>query len=220
MKKLIFVAVVSILAGCAGKQQRTFMSDPMFENIQLDSVTNIWSHRVTHKLPKGWKPVYSKQSGPIFIQEFVHRKETKENWNGMFTVTGMKGLAAQRDAKNVAFAYTQALKRLCADDSIFIDLGEKKVGDYPGYQLITGCAKSPDNLPIGLKKGNSELIYTHVVTGGQDMYVFQKSLRGGAFNKNTPPVNKENVNAFLDGLFPLSLCHRNSVNENNCQTLN
>jgi len=220
MKAIILVAALAVLAGCAGKQQKSFMSDPKFDNIQLNSVTNIWSHRVTHKLPKGWRPVYSNQNGPIFIQEFVHRKETKDNWTGMFSVTGMKGLAKQRSAKNVAFAYTRALKTLCRDDGIFVDLGEKNVGDYPGYELITGCAKSPKNLPIGLKKGKSELFYTHVVKGDQDIYVFQKSLRGDAFNKGVPPVNKENLNAFLEGVFPLSLCRRNSSNADNCQVLN
>lgn len=137
--------------------------------------------------------------------EFIPENEDIKNWNNLFSIQGFQNLAAKADAKIMIGLAGVQQKEICGENFVFEPIHEQHISGYEAHGAIIGCSSIPKDLPIGLKKGMSEIGYYIAIRGKKDNYLFHKNIRGNAFDKDNPPLTKENAKDFINDFMPIEL---------------
>jgi hypothetical protein len=211
MKKLSIAFALIFLAACGASKPSIKPSEASMD--RLTSATKIWGHHVIHELPVNWKVIDSSQKGNMFTQLYLPANKTGANWDRNFQITGVKfnvsdNVDLRKNAlKGIIQSQMYMVGSQCRKNKISLDLGEKDLGmEVVGYHAILGCKNTEKDLPrMGLKKGMSEVAYLYGISTGQDLYLFQSSLRGDGLHLNDVKI-KERIRESVQDFFPMSLC--------------
>jgi len=169
----------------------------------------VYSQAVVVQVPAGWAPANEKTRGSSYIFEAIPREESLDDWTGMLTVQGFKGLAHNPKAtpKAVAHALGRRIRKICPDSVVFEPLGSTEVDSFEAYRAVIGCGSISKPLN-GARPGQGEIAYTLVIRGRDDLYLIQRAQRGYGFDDANPPISEHNVSEIDASLQPIKLCDR------------
>ena len=177
---------------------------------KITSSTPIFSQKIEHNLPAGWKPVHENTSAIDYILEFVPNGETVEKWNTMFTIQGSKGTANKLSPKDFLTLAANMHVNICGNKTVFELLEKQTISGFDAQSAVIGCGSIPKDHPSGMKKGMGEIAYYIAVKGTDDYYLFHKSMRGKEYDPKNPPLTKKNAEEFIADFMPLRLCKKES----------
>lgn len=177
----------------------------------------IFSQVLILTLPKGWRPDFQSVKPLSYLAEFVPAGQSVQAWKEMITVQGARGLANNPGADPKAFldGISARMRRVCGDDAVTQDLGDTRVDAYEAHAAIMGCARAPQALASGLAKGQGEVAYFVAIKGENELYIIQRAVRGGAFDRSKPPISAGTVDQIWAPLQPVKLC-RSSESRSDC----
>jgi hypothetical protein len=133
-------------------------------------ISPIFSQLVMLSFPKGFKTVFEHTNGKQYTREAVLEGETVDQWTQMITVTGAKGLAANRNLTAQSFVerIASGFKGACPDTYSAEAVGAMKFSGRDAFVILAGCgsigwaARNTVNCPAHLHKGLHRLLYDSV----------------------------------------------------------
>jgi hypothetical protein len=153
-------------------------------------------------LPKGFETVFENTNGNRYTREAVLKGETVDRWTQMITVTGAKGLAANRKLSPQSFAEQIAtgFKGACPDTFSTAAVGDLKIGGRDAFVAWASCGAVDADEP---KHSESALLIA--LKGTVDYYTIQWAERDPA---SSQPIafNEEKWIDRLYKLSPIRLC--------------
>ena len=80
------------------------------------------------------------------------------------------------------------------------------IDGYQTARMLTTCLEASNNTPTGLKKGQSEVIYTMITIAKNDVYILKKMLRSKKIDAKKLPFTKLNAELMIMDFLPISIC--------------
>jgi hypothetical protein len=191
-----------------GKPAEKAPTDEFFDLPQPTTATiPIFNQVIAFTLPAHWKPVHQNATKASYIAEFVPREESAQAWKEMITVQGFRDLAQQPRASPINFLarISAGMEKVCGADTVTQALGAVTVDSYEAQAAIIGCASLP-RAASGARAGQGEIAYYLAIKGTHELYVIQRAVRGGAFDKRKAPITEANAARILETLQPVKIC--------------
>lgn len=136
-------------------------------------VAPIWSRIVVWAVPDDFASAFASTRGGSYLQEFVPRGQSVQDWREMITVTGTRGLAeGRRDAARdlagiLAHGYQEACPRNFSATAIPAPGVDGASEVFAGH---LSCAELPGT-------GYGEAMVFIVARAGPDVFTFQWAMR-------------------------------------------
>jgi hypothetical protein len=168
----------------------------------LTQISPIFSQLVTFSVPREFKTVFENTNGSRYIRESVLEGETVDEWSQMITVTGLKGLAADRSVTAQLFA-TQigfGFKHACPETFSEKVLGAAKVSGQDAFLAVVACGTVLTSL---MKHSESALLI--VIKGSADYNTVQWAERGPA-SAQPIAIDTDKWTGRLSALSPIKVC--------------
>ena len=164
-------------------------------------VTQVLGHTLLFTLPGGWKPAFKREQADRILMEFLPQDQTLQGWRELVTVQAYRSIVQGPQVTPASFlaASGAEISKSCGSQAVVQPLGPTRVGANEAFTAIMGCA----NL-----EGRGELAYYLAIRMKDDMVVMQKAMRSTPFNRDNPPLNTANAQAFFGALQPITLCDR------------
>lgn len=208
MYKIVIISFF-VFWSCYATAKEFKQIDSIPENItSARAVIPIYSQKMVFQLPTTWKLAFQDNTPTSYTIEFIPQNESIERWNNLLSIQGFKELSHKTSAEMFLDDLASRFKSTCGKKLIYEKLGASKVDGYKSYAAILGCSEVPASHQTGIKKGQSEIGYYLSIQGKKDLYLIQKSVRGDKFNTSKPPLNKENVQYFIETITPVELCKK------------
>lgn len=170
-------------------------------------IVKIFSQKVKFQITDDWKVAHHKVTDVDYLLDFVLKSESKDNFTNMFAVIGLKNMALlDLPMDSYAEVFFKPYKQGCEKNFIVENLGETTTSGFKTGRYLTTCLKASKNTNTGLKKGQSEVIYTTFVKGKNDIYLIKRMLRAGPIKQEAKYWNMHNAELFMLDFSPLSLC--------------
>ncbi len=148
-------------------------------NITEKSLSNVFSQQVFYNIPSDFSnQLLSERSNDTnYIHERGLRGETVQNWSQVITVTGIKGLAANKDVTPMILI-----------GSIVLDFQKICPSSFTGTKFLDGTMGNGTPvaaavLSCGTAKDKSETTLITAIKGSNDYYTVQWAERGKASKK-------------------------------------
>jgi hypothetical protein len=165
-------------------------------------ISPIFSQLVMLSFPKGFKTVFENTNGKQYTREAVLEGETVDQWTQMITVTGAKGLAANRNLTAQSFVerIASGFKGACPDTFSAEAVGAMKFSGRDAFVILAGCGSAGSAGPE-----HSESALLIAIKGAADYYTIQWAERGPASNRPTA-FDDAKWTARFKALNPIKIC--------------
>jgi len=158
--------------------------------------------------PRGFVSVFDSVKTGFFIQEFVPKGQTTENWTEMVTVTGERNRAVQGNLSpaDVSDGKAGAFQRSCPDSFAGTRFNDVPLGPYPADVIVLSCGnvlRAETGKPPTRAYSESALII--VIQGERDYYTVQWAERG---KPSRTPLRIDNTlwSDRIQKMIPIKLC--------------
>jgi hypothetical protein len=170
-------------------------------------VNTIFNKLVIFEIPAGWRPGQQNANQTQHVIEFIPQHQTLKTWKEMITMQTFRDMAQNPKITPAAMLSVLAtgIKKVCGDEFVAQALGDKKIDSLDAYAAIIGCGRLP-NAVASANEGQSEIGLYVAIKGDRDVYVFQRAIRGNAFDKTKPPISATNIDDSFLLLHSLKLC--------------
>jgi len=200
-------------ASAAGSAEDKNSIPPLSEakSATTNVVTTIFDQIVMFSVPNGWKPAQQSANQAQYIIEFIPQDQTRQTWSEMITMQAFRGLAQNPRVTPRALLSVLAdgIQKACGDQFLAQFLGDRKVDSFEAHAAVIGCGRLPSAV-AGAKAGQSEIGLYVAIRGNNDAYVFQRAIRGAAFDKISPPISAANADESFLPLKDVKICVRSS----------
>lgn len=140
---------------------------------QTRQVAPIWSQIVVWAVPDGFASAFTSTRGGSYLQEFVPRGQSVQDWQEMITVTGTRGFAEGRGdaARDLAGILARGYQEACPRDFSATAIPAPAVdGAAEVFAGHLSCAELPG-------AGYGEAMVFIVARAGPDVFTFQWARR-------------------------------------------
>ena len=148
-------------------------------NVTEKSLSNVFSQQVFYNIPSNFNNqlLSERANDTNYIHERGLRGETAQNWSQVITVTGIKGLAANKDVTPMILIGTIVLnfQKICPTSFAGTKFMESTSGNGPPVAAAV--------LSCGTAKDKSETTLVTAIKGSNDYYTVQWAERGKASKK-------------------------------------
>jgi len=190
------------------KQTKKSVSIPIFTQI------------IVLTLPPDWsiKPVHENVTQQHYIVEYLPKGQTLTNWHEMITLQGFKNLASapQMSPKVLLSMLGNQIRKVCSDSFVVKYISSKNVDSYNAMSAVIGCGEVPNNHPSGIKKGQGEFGYYVAIKGNNEMYLVNRSWRGGAYSIETMPIDQDDLSTWISNFKTIKVCEKNNKIATEC----
>lgn len=166
---------------------------------RLHMALTLFDHVMIFSLPHNWKPLGSKSKEGYLKYEYAPLLADEGQ---TLSIEGFENYHQYYSAQNLLDSYVQNANQRCAGVSLFEAMSPKVLNGYSAVQAIYGCAT--ENRQASKK---SEMAYVLVVEVDKHLYLLNKRVRTAPFNMTDAPLTVETLDAFLEPLTPLLVCH-------------
>ena len=148
-------------------------------NVTEKSLSNVFSQQVFYNIPSNFNNqlLSERANDTNYIHERGLRGETAQNWSQVITVTGIKGLAANKDVTPMILIGTIVLdfQKICPTSFAGTKFLDGTIGNgTPVAAAVLSC---------GTAKDKSETTLVTAIKGSNDYYTVQWAERGKASKK-------------------------------------
>lgn len=172
------------------------------QGAKVITVTQIFSQILANVLPEGFEPVIENLKEGFYIQEFVLKGETQNQWTQKITITGSKGLSLNPKVTPEKFVnfVASGIKGVCPQTFSANSFGAGKIDGHDAFGMLTGCGEVP------ISQGKvSEINLIFSIKGEADYYSIQWAERG--FPSSSQIVlDVKSWNQRISKLKPIKLC--------------
>ncbi len=182
VKKIILASLFVTSPFCsvayAGDKEPTpVLSELRDQGKSISSITPIFSQLLMFSVPKGFTPVFEKNQGIQYVQEYVLEGQSTKLWSQMLSISGAKNLANLPNISPQKFidGMANGFKHDCPDSFNSVTLGTMKIDGFDAYASILSCGIA---MPAAFPYSESALIVA--VQGAKDYYTIQWAERGAA----------------------------------------
>lgn len=170
--------------------------------------TPLFTQFLVHRIPPDM--VYAYQDGFVgkdgvggsYIEEFVPKGQTLDNWQEMLTVRAEEGMALNPNitAEKYAALLVDTYRKSCPKTFNGADAGTTSFNGYDAKIVLAGCGQS-----AGPSAGYSEVNMFVVIRAAREMMLVQWGVREPA-KAQKPELEPEFWKARLDTLMPIYVC--------------
>lgn len=141
----------------------------------------VFSQILLMPYPRGFNSVFDSLKSGFFIQEFVPKGQTTDNWTEMFTITGQRNRAVQGNLSpaDISNAKAGGFESSCPDTFAGTRFRDVPLGPYPADVIVLSCGnvlRAETGKPP--TRGYSESAVIIVIRGERDYYTVQWAERG------------------------------------------
>jgi hypothetical protein len=169
-----------------------------------ETVLPVLRQKISFHLPAGWVGAFEDKNDQRYLQEFIPKGEDINAWSNLLAVQGFKGMGGKVTGKDFLDRVAAGHQHICPDTVVNIPLEATSVDGHPAAAAIIGCGAAPEDKPGEGKK--SEIAYFLAINGDEDLYLFNKSVRGPVFAPSSPAITAENAGAYFGEVLPVHLC--------------
>jgi hypothetical protein len=203
---LVFITLASLVCSSAMAEEKTRANiDKLREQgYSVQAISPIFSQLVMLSFPKGFKTVSEQTNGDHYLREAVLEGGTVDRWSQMITVTGAKGLAANRNvtARSFAEGIAAGFKRACPDTFAAKGFGAIRISGQDAFVALASCG----TVQSGANK-HSETALLVAIQGTADYYSIQWAEREAASSRPMTLDQAKWTDRF-NKLGPIKVCPR------------
>ena len=200
---MLRIALLSVtLALCTRALAQDKVEEHPGEGASATQASPIFGEVVSFALPQGFKPAFEKTSGNTYVREAVPTGETADQWTQMITVSGARGLAADRSVTPELFVTQIAtgFKHACPDTFSARRITAREISGRQALIVVVGCGTVITSITP-----RSQAALVVAIKGSADYYTIQWAERGAASTQHLD-LDDPKWAGRLNRLSPIKIC--------------